>query len=228
LDAAGPAPRCRPGSPPFRGCGPVTCAPHSMSWSRDTAGGLRRGAARQAAFVASCIPRVGGRSVTTWRIIPVVGPRGDTALAWGPSRPQPAGATLGRRPALIRGYRVFAVALAAGVPRVLAMVGYRPAVLFRKGTSGYLWRAPTVPERDQSQRLLLVPAGTAPLPLVRSRGGLAAPDGAGDRRHGVRRAEPPARHSAMPFICLAAALAFRKPHPEKLARTAPAGFPGHG
>jgi hypothetical protein len=36
------------------------------------------------------------------------------------------------------------------------------------------------------------------------------------------------RHSAMPFICLAEALAFRKPHPEKLARTAPAGFPGHG
>ena len=120
------------------------------------------------------------------------------------------------------------VLAAAGVPRVLAMVGHQPAVLFRKGTLGYLWRAPAVPERDQSRRLLLVPAGTAPLHLVRSRGGLAAPDVAGDRRHGVCRAEPSARPSATPFICLAAALAFRKPQLEKPARTAPAGFPGHG
>ena len=193
-------------------------------------GGRRRGAVGQAAFVASCIPRAGGRQVTTLEDYPGRGPEGADGVGSGAVSPAVGWrATSGWRSALIRGYRVFAVVLAAaGVPRVLAIVGYQPAVLFRKGTLDYLWHAPPVPERDQSQRLLLVPAGTAPLPPVRSRGGLAAADGAGGRRHGVRRAEPSARHSAMPFICLAAALAFRKPRPEKLARTAPARFPGHG
>jgi len=32
----------------------------------------------------------------------------------------------------------------------------------------------------------------------------------------------------MPFTCVAAALGFGKPGPEKLTRTTPAGFPGHG
>jgi hypothetical protein len=95
---------------PFRGCGKVACAPHKYVLEPGYSGGGRRGVVGQAAFVASCIPRVGGRQVTALEDYP------------GPS----------------------------------------------------------------------------------------------------------ARHSATPFICLAAALAFRKPRLEKLARTAPAGIPGHG
>lgn len=51
-------------------------------------------------------------------------------------------ATLARSPGLIRRHRLFAIVLAvAALPRILAMLGYQPAILFRMDTFDYLWDA---------------------------------------------------------------------------------------
>jgi hypothetical protein len=50
--------------------------------------------------------------------------------------------TLARSPGLIRRHRLFAIVLAvAALPRILAMLGYQPAILFRMDSFDYLWGA---------------------------------------------------------------------------------------
>jgi hypothetical protein len=65
-----------------------------------------------------------------------------TAPSWLRALPSGTWARLTLLPGVVRRHRLFSIALAlAVVPRVIVMLGYQPAVLFRLDTYDYLWGA---------------------------------------------------------------------------------------
>jgi hypothetical protein len=65
-----------------------------------------------------------------------------TAPSWLRALPSRTWARLTLLPGVVRRHRLFSIALAlAVIPRVIVMLGYQPAVLFRLDTYDYLWGA---------------------------------------------------------------------------------------
>lgn len=141
-------------------------------------GGRRRGAAGQAGFVASCIPRAGGRQVTTLEDYPVPSAR-HSAMP-------------------------FLCPAAAPLRWPIVVVGTPPTFI-----GGY---CANDHKRSSEAWWPELPAG-----LVRL-----------VRRLRYRAAQPPRQRRRQLDSGGRPAAAFGTPRPEKLARTAPARFPGHG
>jgi hypothetical protein len=92
----------------------------------------------------TCIPNAGEEQVTTLKDSRGQEPEGaeDGALTAVASPKARWRATLTRSPGLIRRHWLFSTVLAvATLPRLLAMLGYQPAILFRMDTFDYLWGA---------------------------------------------------------------------------------------